>query len=495
MHCLGFGTCWGWVHVAFFSTVLGGVIPESLSLSVWILNVLSNGLAMVALGLLSAFRSSHSLRGLDPLFSIFTILGTIGLSFGQSSSEIWAYAAAVLSGFGTAGLLLLWAEAYRDIPPTFAKQKTIPASVATGVLYCLLICMLPQLFGIIVTTLLPVISVAFLRLTHRMNYGCDAVENNADEPDANAHCGKWNDRAKHPIGIIRGSVSIRFAAFIAIYCLAPGFMRSYTSALPFATTVGVGEAMFSGVAVVLMTLAVASIVLFGETKIDLAYKFVVPLMAAGLLLLPFLSPGQETLAAVVIMSGYILLEIYVWANLADSAANVSAPTALVFGLGKSCMNAGLLAGTFLGLNFGSSSSMLLVGVLVFIVYLFIVLENALSPGIGVTLSLGQQDKLKQDDRTPNSRKVTIEEAAKLNLSEMFNAVLSERCSAVAAHYGLSNRETEVLEQLARGRSLQAIADDLHVAYSTIKTHTDHIYAKTNVHSRQDLISLLEDSTE
>ena len=126
LHCLGFGTCWGWVHVAFFSTVLGGVIPESLSLSVWILNVLSNGLAMVALGLLFAFRSSYSLRGLDPLFSIFTILGTIGLSFGQSSSEIWAYAAAVLSGFGTAGLLLLWAEAYRDIPPTFAKQKNHP---------------------------------------------------------------------------------------------------------------------------------------------------------------------------------------------------------------------------------------------------------------------------------------------------------------------------------------------------------------------------------
>lgn len=121
-------------------------------------------------------------------------------------------------------------------------------------------------------------------------------------------------------------------------------------------------------------------------------------------MLPFLSAGQETLAAVVIMSGYILLEIYVWASLADSAANVSAPTALVFGLGKSCMNAGLLAGTFLGLNFGSSSSMLLVGVLVFIVYLFIVLENVLSPGIGITLSLGQQSELEQSDHTPNQEK-------------------------------------------------------------------------------------------
>lgn len=495
LHCLGFGTCWGWVHVAFFSTVLGGIMSESLSLSVWILNVLSNGIAMAILGLLAAFRPSHSLRGLDPLFSVLTILGTVGLSLGQSSSEMGAYAAAVLSGFGTAGLLLLWAEAYRNIPPTFAKQRTIPASIAAGVLYYLLICMLPHPFGVIATMLLPVISVAFLRLTRRMSHKSSAAGNNTDGSTANAAHDKVHGHTKHPFGIIRGAVSIRFATFIAIYCLAPGFMRSYTSALPFATTVGIGEAMFSGVAIVLLTLAIASIVLFGETKIDLAYKFVVPLMAAGLLLLPFLSTGQETLAAVVIMSGYILLEIYVWANLADSAANVSAPAALVFGLGKACMNVGLLAGTFLGLNFGSSSSMLLVGVLVFIVYLFIVLENALSPGIGVTLSLGQQDELEQNDHAPKPRKVTIEEAAKLNLSEMFNAVLNERCSTVATRYGLSNRETEVLEQLARGRSLQAIADDLHVAYSTIKTHTDHIYAKTDVHSRQDLISLLENSME
>lgn len=131
LHCLGFGTCWGWVHVAFSSTVLCGVMPESLSLSIWILNVLSNGLAMVMLGLFSAFRTSRTFRGLEPLFAVLTVIGTIGFLFGQSLSVMWVYAAAVLSGFGTAGLMLLWAEAYRDIPPTLAKQRTIPASVAT----------------------------------------------------------------------------------------------------------------------------------------------------------------------------------------------------------------------------------------------------------------------------------------------------------------------------------------------------------------------------
>ena len=89
--------------------------------------------------------------------------------------------------------------------------------------------------------------------------------------------------------------------------------------------------------------------------------------------------------------------------------------------------------------------------------------------------------------------MTIVEAAQMNLSEAFNALLNERCSSAANEYHLSPRETEVLGLLARGRSLQAIADSLNVAYSTVKTHTDRIYAKMGVHSRQELIILLEQS--
>jgi len=277
-----------------------------------------------------------------------------------------------------------------------------------------------------------------------------------------------------------------------VYCLAPGFMRGYTSALPFASAGGIGEAMFSGVAIVMILISIASIIVFKDSKIDLAYKMVVPLMAAGLLLLPFLASGQETLAATAIMSGYILFEMYVWVSMSDKAANVNAPTALVFGIGKVGMNIGLLVGSFLGLYFGLSSTMLLVGISVFIVYLFVVIENVASPGIGVAFSFdalhakSPKDKLTQE-------KITITEAAQMDLSEVFSAVLNERCNNVAITHSLSQRETEVLELLARGRSLQAIADTLNIAYSTVKTHTDRIYSKTEVHSRQELISLLEET--
>ena len=52
-HCLGFGACWGWVHVAFFSSVLWGNAGEALSLQAWLVNVFANGCTMIALGCLS----------------------------------------------------------------------------------------------------------------------------------------------------------------------------------------------------------------------------------------------------------------------------------------------------------------------------------------------------------------------------------------------------------------------------------------------------------
>lgn len=503
LHCLGFGACWGWVHVAFFSTVLWRDAGEALSLSAWLINVLTNGCAMVAFGCLSLrFAPLGRIRALGAILVVFTAAGTLGLALGCSSSDMLVYIASVASGVGTAGLLLLWAEAYRSIPPTLAKRRTIPAAMVMGVFYYLLINMLPGIAAVIATMLLPLISVAMLYQTQRMVRTDDEAEaahedETAREAGTAPELSQGEDAARHgahrPGRSWRSALPVRFAVFTAVYCLAPGFMRGHTSALPFASTGGIGEAMFAGVAVVMIAVAVASIVLFGRTKIDLAYKLVVPLMAAGLLLLPFLAAGQEALAAVAIMSGYILFEMYVWASLTDMASNVGAPNAFVFGIGKSGMNVGLLIGTFVGFNFGSSSSMLFVGVSVLIVYLFIVMESVASPGIGVALSLERPDETSGAAVAPE--KVTLAEAAQMDLSEVFDAMLKERCAEVSRVHGLSARETEVLALLARGRSLQSIADALCVAYSTVKTHTDRIYAKTNVHSRQELIALLEKTGE
>lgn len=78
------------------------------------------------------------------------------------------------------------------------------------------------------------------------------------------------------------------------------------------------------------------------------------------------------------------------------------------------------------------------------------------------------------------------------MSETEAESASERVyDQIAEYYGLTRREAEVLPYLARGRSAKVIADALFVSESTIRTHTRRILEKTALHSKQELIDLID----
>ncbi len=54
---------------------------------------------------------------------------------------------------------------------------------------------------------------------------------------------------------------------------------------------------------------------------------------------------------------------------------------------------------------------------------------------------------------------------------------------------LSNREVEVLEQLATGLTYTVIADNLFISPSTVRRHIENIYKKLQVHSKIEAIQL------
>ncbi|ANE22297.1 hypothetical protein AAY81_03135 [Denitrobacterium detoxificans] len=66
-------------------------------------------------------------------------------------------------------------------------------------------------------------------------------------------------------------------------------------------------------------------------------------------------------------------------------------------------------------------------------------------------------------------------------------------ATLAEKYGLTPRELEVLEYLAKGYSRPYIAKMLFISPSTAKTHTKHIYAKLAIDSQDALISLIRDN--
>jgi DNA-binding NarL/FixJ family response regulator len=67
----------------------------------------------------------------------------------------------------------------------------------------------------------------------------------------------------------------------------------------------------------------------------------------------------------------------------------------------------------------------------------------------------------------------------------------EACKAVSTQARLTQREHEVFELLACGRVPENIANHLSLALNTVRSHTRSIYAKLDVHSRSELVALVE----
>ena len=57
-----------------------------------------------------------------------------------------------------------------------------------------------------------------------------------------------------------------------------------------------------------------------------------------------------------------------------------------------------------------------------------------------------------------------------------------------AHPALTPRQTEILQQLQRGRSTRQIAEELHLSPETVRNHVRHVLKALGVHSRLEAVA-------
>ena len=69
--------------------------------------------------------------------------------------------------------------------------------------------------------------------------------------------------------------------------------------------------------------------------------------------------------------------------------------------------------------------------------------------------------------------------------------MEDVCQKIAFDYSLTKRECEIFIYLALGRNRPYIQEKLHLAEGTVRTHSSHIYEKLNVHTRQEMLDLIE----
>ncbi|CAM3802671.1 helix-turn-helix transcriptional regulator [Kibdelosporangium persicum] len=70
------------------------------------------------------------------------------------------------------------------------------------------------------------------------------------------------------------------------------------------------------------------------------------------------------------------------------------------------------------------------------------------------------------------------------------AKATEVASLLTAAYGLTDREVEITQLIARGLSTAQLASSLHLSQHTVRDHVKAIFAKTSVSSRGELVAKL-----
>lgn len=167
-------------------------------------------------------------------------------------------------------------------------------------------------------------------------------------------------------------------------------------------------------------------------------------------------------------------------GLADADPDPAFPRAALYSFGMGACMLVLAAGNavarvFLGsapLGYGDIST------LAFVMMLFLVVTFAAETFTLVKRMAGRS--------TSNAENPEAQDGA-----PMPAAAPDRTVDALCTRYGVTPRERAVLQMYITGRTATHIADQLSLSESTVKTYLRRIYTKCDVHSREELLDLLE----
>lgn len=198
------------------------------------------------------------------------------------------------------------------------------------------------------------------------------------------------------------------------------------------------------------------------------------LIIAGFLVVPYTIGVDTTAANTLLRAGRNCYSLLVWMILATLGRRNIFMLLPVMGAARAVTS----FGTDIGAAFGHVSN----GLVVSDPMVAMAITTAFVFGFIAFLWLGFRN-FSFTDVILGVRQVTAPQVGQVD------DMLEAQCRIVAAEHDLTERETEILVLLARGRDGKFIADELVLSYNTVKTHIKHIYQKLDVHSRQEIIDM------
>lgn len=204
--------------------------------------------------------------------------------------------------------------------------------------------------------------------------------------------------------------------------------------------------------------------------------------------------GLSSALSLVVHFAANVFEFVMWCLLAFIVVQKRLPAVVVFGTGRGLFMAGCGLGWMLGstvlplVDEGTPTTVLFIAMAGIMLLLALGLfsekdyERLFSPVSEEELSL---EDLFDLDR----RQRELESGPKTEKRGRFSRAIE----AVSQEYALSARESEVLRCLAMGYGSDRIADTMQVKVNTVRAHTHNVYVKLDVHSREELMRLVDDA--
>ncbi|MGV8083388.1 MAG: LuxR C-terminal-related transcriptional regulator [Coriobacteriia bacterium] len=449
---LGYGVYWAWVFLSFNSAVL---VPEAKNASAIVLRTHQISIAVALVMLIGMILSARRISPLKPRRA--TLFGLTALACAGSTAIAlagagvlggeWIAIGSALTGIGTMWLALSWGERYGSIGAESATVHTVASMVLASALYFAVLS-LPMVLAQGATVLLLLVSAVLL------------LPNGESVPAASEMAGPtW----RH----LRSSLSWRVIAGIAIIAIAMGVMLRLTAHPETASFESIGRLGILANGAFILLLGLGSVLFRGGMNLGFAYRLALPLIAIGFLALALLGRADLRLSSVAVSAGVSIFEVLTWIVLADVTYRSRLSAVRVFGLGRFALQAGMLVGELLGgFFFTRLTPLALVMLFVLLIVALYVLNERNIFDVGTHEGL---EKASAGDETD----------------------WAGRLARITAEYGLSPREHEILGVWAKGRSIEHVEEKFHISKNTAKTHLAHIYQKTGVHTREELLTLIE----
>ena len=463
---LGFGLVYVWSscmwELSIFSPMRANEPTGSL-FDIWLLSAFLTPAACIACALAGRKRELIDRPALIIAGPMLASIGTLCVALYPLSGETFQPALGIAAGIGTgigpAIMVVLWVGLYAKLD-TDTVETVVPASFFVIIVCMLIIPYLPTPVASAVAVLLPLVSAALLVMSmHSVKTGMAGFR----EPTEST-----GRTEPYPLSSI-ARIFLLILVTYAISCTIPSLQQDIELVAPSAAANIIG---------ILFAIAVSLAIVLFSSRIDLDayFRWMSTPLILSVVLTAFPDPLAITAASVLANAMFTSLEIIMILYFIRLARKARRPVSLFIGIGACATYSGLLIGYLLGAKWAALATQQAMSIQLYCLALVGVFAFAM-------LLVPRND--------PAWSGAPLQEPAREEPPSEPQKTFDAICVELAARYALSKRETDVFRLLAQGRSQPYIRDALFLSKNTVSTHIRHIYRKLDIHSKEELIDLLD----